>query len=602
MYIEKRKLTSQDFKHIAIIANIIIIIIFVVLLFAFWNIQILKNQHFTRLAVSNIRKEILIKAPRGMILDRNHQRLSENKLIFNLFLIPEYAEDLNRAIDNAVRLTGMKKKEVVETIEKYKDYSKSYAIPLKKDLSLAKAIYIESRSDEFPGFEVNTEPVRAYPYKEIASHVLGYISELTPNELGKKINEGYRLGDDIGKSGIEKIYETNLRGVNGVRSVEKDNLGKIREVLGEEKPVIGNTVVLTIDIELQKFIEEIFQEFSGTVGVVDLKTGGILALVSKPNFNPEAFSGVMGKDEWEALTNDPAKPLHNKFLQGLYLPGSVFKIVMSLAALQEGVIQPTTTSLCTGSIDLIDRKFHCWNRSGHGNMNLYDALKNSCNIYFYRLGKRMDIDVIAHYARLLGLGEYTGIDLANEKKGMFPSSDWKLQTFHQKWYLGDTISVAIGGGMMQVTPAQILNMISTVALRGKVPHLHLVKQIEKYENVLEEYKPQFREVPISKENFEIVIEGLYRVVNDGGTGRSAQIDDLDICGKTGTQLILSLENPNYENLIKQKRFMPHAWFASFAPRYNPEVAMVVFIENGGEAGAVAVPIAKKIYQKLYHRQ
>ncbi|HLP45346.1 MAG TPA: penicillin-binding protein 2 [Candidatus Kapabacteria bacterium] len=601
MYIEKRKLTSQDSKRIAITANIIITILFSILLFAFWNVQILKNQLYTKLAAGNVKKEILIKAPRGMILDRNHQRLSENKLIYNLFLIPEYSENMNRAIDNAVRLTGMKKKEVVETIEKYKDFSKSYAVPLKKALSLAEVIYIESRSDEFPGFEVNTEPVRAYPYKEIGSHILGYISELTPGELAKKINEGYRMGDEIGKSGIEKNYETILKGVNGSRSVEKDNMGKIREVLGEEHPVIGNTVVLTIDIELQKFVEEIFQEYSGTIGIVDLKTGGILALVSKPNFNPEFFSGVLEKTKWDALVNDPAKPLQNKFLQGLYLPGSVFKVVMSLAALQENIVQPSTTSLCTGEIDMIDRKFHCWNRGGHGNMNLYEALKNSCNIYFYRLGKRMDIDVIARYAQLLGLGENTGIDLANEKKGLFPTRDWKLKTFHKKWFTGDTVSVAIGGGMMQVTPVQVLTMISTVALRGRAPQLHLVKQIEKDRNVLEEFKPQFREVPIAKENFEIVIEGLYRVVNDNGTGRGAHIAGLDICGKTGTQLILSLENPNYEKLIQQKRFMPHSWFASFAPRYNPEYAMVVFIENGGEAGAVAVPIARQIYQKLYHR-
>ncbi|MCU0284869.1 MAG: penicillin-binding protein 2 [Acidobacteria bacterium] len=601
MYIEKRKLTSQDIKRIGFTANIIIIVIFIILLFAFWNIQILKNQQYTKLAVGNVRKQILIKAPRGMILDRNHQRLSENKLIYNLFLIPEYSENINRAIDNAVRLTGMKKKDVVETIEKYKDFSKSYAIPLQKDISLSKVIYIESRSDEFPGFEVNTEPVRSYPYKEVASHVLGYISEMTPNELTKKINEGYHMGDEIGKSGVEKKYESMLRGVNGSRSVEKDNLGKIREILGEEHPSIGNTVVLTIDIELQKYVEEIFQEYNGTIGIVDLKTGGILALVSKPNFDPEFFSGVIQKEKWDALVNDPAKPLQNKFLQGLYLPGSTFKIVMSLAALQENIIEPSTVSLCTGAIDMIDRKFHCWNRGGHGNMNLYDALKNSCNIYFYRLGKRMDIDVIAQYAKLLGLGELTGVDLANEKKGMFPTRDWKMKTFHKKWYTGDTVSLAIGGGMMQVTPAQILTMISTVALRGRVPQLHLVKHIEKDRKIVEEFIPQFKEIPIARENFEIVIEGLYRVVNDNGTGRSGQIAGLDICGKTGTQLILSLENPNYEKLIKQKRFMPHAWFVSFAPRYNPEYAMVVFVENGGEAGAVAVPIAKKIYQKIYRR-
>jgi penicillin-binding protein 2 len=381
--------------------------------------------------------------------------------------------------------------------------------------------------------------------------------------------------------------------------VVKDNLGKIQEVLGEEKPVIGGSVVLTIDIKLQKYIEDIFAEHRGTIGVADLGTGGILAMVSKPNFNPEFFSGPLEQEEWLALMNDPDKPLHNKFLQGLYLPGSVFKIVMTLAGLEEKVIEPATTSMCYGRIKIYDRVFHCWKRSGHRNMDLYNGIKNSCNVYFYRLGKKLDIDVIAGYARSLGLGEFTGIDLPNEKRGLFPTKAWKLEALNQKWFPGETISVAIGGGIMNVTPVQVLTMISTVALRGQMPRLHLLKQIEKDGQVVETFEPVFKQVPIARENFEIVVEGLYRVVNDGGTGRAARINGLDICGKTGTQLILSLENPNYKQLVKQKRFQPHAWFVSFAPRNDPKIAMVVFVENGGDAGAVAAPIAKKIYRRIF---
>lgn len=599
MFIEKRKLSQQEIKRISTTSNIIIIVIFIILLFAFWNVQVLKNQYYTDLATSNIRKEIEIKAPRGLIQDRNGNRLSENKINFNLFLTREYAGNMGRTIKSASELTGMEIAEVRKAIEKYKGYPKSYAIPLKKALPLSKVIYIESRSDEFPEFEINIEPARAYPHNEMASHVLGYISELTPGELLRKEKDGYNLGDVIGKSGIEKEYEKNLRGFNGVRTVVKDNLGKIREVLDEVQPTIGGTVILTIDLELQAYVEELFSEHKGTVGVVDLRTGGILAMVSKPNFNPEFFSGSLEPEEWSTLINDPDKPLHNKFLQGLYLPGSVFKVVMALAALQEKAVDTSTISSCSGQVKIYDRIFHCWNRSGHGNMDIYDALKNSCNVFFYRLGKKLDIDVIAEYAGLLGLGHETHIDLPNEKKGLFPTKAWKLQALNQKWFPGETISVAIGGGMMNVTPAQVLTMISTVALRGRVPQLHLLKQIKKDGKIVETYKPQFKTVPIDRENFEIVIEGLHRVVNDNGTGRAARIDGLDICGKTGTQLILSLENPNYKQLVKQKRFMPHAWFASFAPRDNPEIAMVVFVENGGDAGAIAAPIAKKIYEKLF---
>ncbi|MCP5106352.1 MAG: penicillin-binding protein 2, partial [bacterium] len=427
MYIEKRKLSQPEQKRIGIIANTIVIAAFVFLLFSFWNIQILKNQYYTDQATSNIRKELEIKAPRGLVLDRNLHRISENKISFNLFLIREYAHNLNRTTAAAARLTGMDEIEIKRNIDKYKGYPKSYAIPVKKDLSLAKVIYIESRSDEFPEFEINTEPARAYPYKKMASHILGYLSELTPGQLEKKAEEGYKLGDVIGKSGIEKIYERDLRGVSGVRTVVKDNLGKVREILGEEKPTIGGSVVLTIDMELQEYIEGIFEEHKGTVGVVDLADGGMLAMVSKPNFNPEFFTGPLERDQWLALVNDPDKPLHNKFLQGLYLPGSVFKVVMALAGLQEKEIDTSTLSTCYGRLKIYDRFFHCWKRSGHGSRDIYNALKDSCNIYFYRLGKKMDIDVIARYATLLGLGRETAIDLKKKKKGLFPTKDWKLR-------------------------------------------------------------------------------------------------------------------------------------------------------------------------------
>lgn len=597
MYIEKRKVSQHEIKRISTFINIFLVVIFIVLLFAFWNVQILKNQYYTDRATNNIRKEIEIKAPRGLILDRKRRRLSENKINFNLFVTREFSRNMNRTVKTAAEITGMEPDEIRKTIDKYSGYPKSYAIPVRKDLPLSKVIFIESRSDELPEFEINIEPARAYPYKEMASHILGYISELTSEELGEK--KEYKLGDLIGKSGIEKIYERSLRGTNGVRTVVKDNLGKVREVLDEENPVIGGSVILTIDLELQRYIEDLFSEHKGAVGVVDLRTGGILAMVSKPNFNPEFFSGPLEREEWLKLINDPDKPLHNKFLQGLYLPGSVFKIVMALAALEEKAVDTSTISTCFGRVKIYDRYFHCWQRSGHGNMDIYDALKESCNVFFYRLGKKMDIDAIAKYARMLGLGSETQLDLPNEKKGLFPTKEWKLRELKQKWFPGETISVAIGGGMMNVTPAQILTMVGTVALRGRMPRIHIMDQIEKNGVVVETYKPEFKDVPIQKENFEIVIEGLYRVVNDGGTGRAAKIDGLDICGKTGTQLILSLENPNYKQLVKQKRFKPHSWFASFAPRNNPEIAMVVFVENGGDAGAIAAPMAKKIYKKIF---
>lgn len=583
-------------------ANVVLTVLFVILIFSFWSAQVLKTRYYSTLATQNIIKDIEMKAPRGFILDRYHNRLAENKLNFTLFLVRENSKIMPRTIETAASLIGKSKEDIQKKIDKYKNHPESFMIPLEKNLPMQKVIYIESRSDEYPEFKVEIEPARAYPYRDVASHILGYISELTSEELAERKKEKYTLGDVSGKSGIEKQYESILKGNKGVQSVARDNQGRIREVISERKSSIGNSVVLTLDVELQKFVEETFKEYNGTVGIVELKTGDILSLVSTPNFYPEFFSGVLEPEEWQALVNDPDKPLNNKILQGLYSPGSIFKIVVALAGLQEQVIDAHTVSQCSGSVKIYDRNFHCWMSGGHGPLTVVDAIKNSCNIFFYRVGKRLDIDDIAKYAKLLGLGDRTGIDLPNEKRGLIPSKQWKLNTLNQKWFPGETISVAIGGGMLNITPIQALQMISTVALRGMRPRLHLLKAIEKDGAVVKKFEPEFTKIPIDKENFEIVIEGLYRVVNGGGTGGAARVPGIDICGKTGTQQVISKENPNYKKLVnKVKRLKPHSWFVSFAPRENPQYAMVIFVENGGDAGSVAAPLASTIYKRLFKK-
>ncbi len=601
MYIERQKLSTEDKERISLVASIILVGIFVFLAFVFWNIQVLKNQHYLTLAMQNMVREVELKAPRGLVKDRNGIVISDNKLDFSLFLIREGVEDMEKTISFASAAVNMEPEEVKKVIERYRQFPLSYAIPLKKNLTLGSVVYIKSRSDIHPEFDIDVAPTRAYPLQEECSHILGYISEITVDELKMSRAEGYKAGDVIGRSGIEQQYEDYLRGKKGSRIVVKDNLGTVQQVLQEVKPALGNSVILTIDLVLQTYIEQLMAEHLGTIGVVELSTGGLLALVSKPNYNPDLFTGAMDPEIWRSLLNDPNKPMQNKFTQGLYSPGSVFKIVMALGGLQEGLIQPMSTVDCYGAVKIYDRFFHCWVPSGHGTVNLYDAIKNSCNIYFYQLGKRMDIDIIAGYAEMLGLGGVSDIDLPNEKMGRVPSRAWKQKYLKQKWFPGETISVAIGGGMLSVTPAQVLTMISTVALRGKQPQLHLLKEIQSGDGVTTEFTPTFTRVPIRKENFEAVIEGLYRVVNDGSTGRAARIPGFDICGKTGTQQIISKENPRYKELVKEKQFKPHSWFVSFAPRFKPRFAVVVFVENGGDAGAVAAPLAGKIYRKLFEQ-
>ncbi len=599
MFIEKRQIDPNEERRITLTSNIVLIIIFIFLFFSFWNLQVLRKDHYSLLSTQNILKEVEIKAPRGIITDRNGKILAENRLSFNLFIIRENVSDMEESIDSAVGLTGLSKEIIKERINKFRNYPGFYKILLKRDLDFKKVIFLESRSEVYPEFTIEQEPARRYPYKKSASHAIGYLAELSQNEYEELKNEGYQLGDMSGVSGVESTYEKQLKGVNGVKTVIRDNLGQIQQIVGVDDPEIGETLVLTLDIELQNYVEELYKDFNGAAGVVDLKTGGLLAMVSEPNFDPGFFSSSFTHEEWTALINDEKKPLHNKFIQGLYSPGSTFKIVMALTGLNEGIITRNTSSTCYGSRKIYDRVFHCWNRLGHGTVNLIEAIQYSCNIYFYQLGKETDIDIIADYGKKMGLGGQTLIDIPNENTGVLPSRKWKMKNLHEKWYPGETISIAIGGGMITTTPAQVLTMISTVALRGIQPQIHLMKEVRRNGVKIMEYNPVMIQVEIPSDVFETVIEGLYKGVNEEGTGRAAMVEGLDICGKTGTQLILSLENPNYKELVKKRKFTPHSWFVSFAPRTNPRYASVIFVENGGDAGRIAAPIAGKIYRRLF---
>ncbi len=602
MYLSKRKLSPEFIKRAAVVSTVFLVVIFTGIFVAFWSIQVVDNEKYSQLAIRNITRMVKLQAPRGLVVDRSGMVLAENKINFTLYLVRENVENLEKTFQRASFFSGKNVADIRGIIDKYVKYPAFYRIPIKSNLPRGTVIFIQSRQDEFPEFEIGVEPSRTCPLADRAAHVLGHISEISEAELNTEAPNAYDIGDYIGRSGIEKQYEPFLKGVKGLQTVIKNNVEKIQRISAEVKPKTGDTLVLTLDLQLQEYIEKLLESENGAVGVLDLKTGGILALVSKPSFDPEIFSLEMTQEEWLAISDDPQKPLQNKFLQGIYSPGSVFKIVMALAGLQEKIIRPDSTVFCSGSQVFYDRVFHCWIPGGHGTVNLFSALQNSCNIYFYNLGKKMDIDTIARYARMLGLGVSSGIDLPNESAGLVPDNAWKMDAFRQRWFPGETISVAIGHGSLNVTPVQMLKMIATVALRGRMPKLHVLQRIEKQEKIIREFTPEFIRVPIAEENFELVIEGLYRVVNNGGTGRAAMIAGLDICGKTGTSQILDKENPRYKVLTREKKFMPHSWFVSFAPRKDPRLAMVVLVENGGDAGAIAAPLAGQIYKKYFENE
>lgn len=602
MYPSKKNISGEVAKKVFSLSTLLLALVFLGIFFAYWNIQIVENEYYRQLAIKNMIKNIELSAPRGLITDRRGENLSGNRTNFTLFLIRENIRDQKKTLAMACFLSGKNPGQIQEIVNRYEKYPLFYMIPIKANLPFSTVAFLGSREDEFPEFQIGTQPLRSYPGGRQASHVLGYLSEISDGLLRQASFQNYRMGDTIGMSGIEKQYEESLKGMKGTRTFIKDNLEKIQQVIGEKKPAIGDTVVLTIDMKLQRFVEELLAAERGTVGVVDLQTGGILALVSKPDFNPEIFSVAMDVDDWLSIVNDPEKPLQNKFVQGVYSPGSVFKIVMTLAGLQERVIDPSTRVFCRGSAIFYDRVFHCWNPNGHGEVGIFEALEKSCNIFFYTLGKKLDIGTIARYASMLGLGRKSSIDLPNENDGLVPSEEWKRKILNQKWFPGETISVAIGHGSLSVTPIQVLQLISTIARRGMEVRFHLLERIESNGRTVREFSPQFQSVPIAPEYFETVIEGLYRAVNREGTARAARVEGLEVCGKTGTSQIIAKENPRYDVLTREKRFMPHSWFASFAPRNNPRIAVVVLVENGGDAGLVAAPLASQIYRKYFENE
>ena len=602
MYLKKDPLTLSEIKRLSISARTIISLLWIGLLFVFWNIQVIKHHDYTNLAVKNITRRIDMKAPRGLILDRQGHILAENKIDFSLLFERENVVDISWSIQRASELTDRSPEQISKIIKRYRKYPGFFQIPIQNNLSMEKVIYFLSRKDLYPEFQVGVEPMRSFPNGSLASHLLGYIAEITQEEMRQSEYLGYQLGDRIGRSGLEKSFEKNLSGQKGYQLVIKDSIEKIHQVDEINKPQIGDTLHLTIDLYLQEYIEKLLDEKKGVIAVVDLASGGLLALSSKPDFSPEFFTSSFDSAEWSALANDPDNPLQNRFIQGRYPPGSTFKIVVALAALQENIVNQQTTFFCSGGMQIYDRYFNCWNRFGHASVNITAALSHSCNVFFYQMGKRLDIDDIARYAVLLGLQNKTDIELPHESGGLVPSSEWKMKTFNQKWFPGETISAAIGQGSISVTPAQMLTMISTVALRGRKPRLHLVQRIERRGEIVFSRKYQDETVPISENHFETVVRGLYAAVNQDGTARSARIDGLEICGKTGTAQVIARDNPNYKTLIKQKRFQPHSWFVSFAPRDNPRIAMLVLIENGGDGGAAAAPLSRKIYDYYFNAE
>jgi len=567
---------------------IFMVICFLILVISLWYLQMIKGEEFKERAVENCIRSLVEDAPRGRIYDRQEELLVTNRPAVVVSIIPAEVDDLEKLSERLSKIIGISPEEISQIVKNYRE-NPFKPVKILDDCNTNKIVEIEERKDELKGVVLEVKPRRDYLYQDFAAHSLGYVGEIDKEELLQFGNPKYQGGDIIGKAGLEKYYDDILRGEKGGKEVEVDALGQEITTLLYQTPVPGKDLVLTIDRDLQLCGENLLFDKEGSIVVSDPNSGEILALVNRPSFNPNLFANGISSSDWQRLSFDTDYPLTNRSVQGLYSPGSIFKVVTVAAALEEGVTDRKRKIYCSGTFELADRVFTCWKETGHGSLSIIDAIANSCNIYFYTLGNDLGIERFNKCMQKFGLGEKTSIDLPEEAIGIIPSSQWKEREVKEIWFPGDTINLSIGQGYLLLTPLQVHHIITTIAAEGEVYKLHLVKRIISVDgNTVEEIKPEiYKKINFSSDTFKIIKEGLRQTILKG-TGWRANIQELAVAGKTGTA-----QNPQGET---------HAWFIGFAPYENPEVCITVFLENGGEGGEAAAPIARAMLEKYFNIQ
>ena len=586
---------------------VLVVTSFLVILMRVWYLQILKGEDFMGKSDQNRVRKISLADYRGEIKDRLGNVIVNVRPSFNLYVTPEDADNLSESLEFLSGLIEINKDKLRSDIRRSPSFKN---VLIKRDISRREVAYIEENKMLLPGIRIKIEPIRNYAHKDFASHVLGYLGEVSKSELKISKFSRYELGDMVGKNGLEKIYESQLRGKKGFKEVEVDVSGRELKVLRKFSPKTGNSLVLTLDSRVQSKLETLMDEVlrensvEGSAVVMKVQSGEIIAMVSKPSFDPNSFATGISTKQWSGLVLDEKNPLQNRTIDGQYPPASTYKVVTAYAALAEKIIKPESTIFCPGHFRLGKRDYRCWKKRGHGDMNLHDALVQSCDVYFYTLGHRLGINNLAKYATKLGLGELTGIVLKGEKSGLVPSKQWKKKFKNEPWYPGETISASIGQGYNLVTPLQSARMISTIASGGLLVRPYLVKRIEDYDGrLIQEFFPEvIKKIKIEPEVLRNIKEGLRGVVHEAhGTGHRARLKNVIVAGKTGTAQVVAMKDseeidPEEETPYSHR---DHAWFVAFAPYENPEVAVSVIIEHGGHGGATAAPIAGGILKTYF---
>ncbi|MDD4202008.1 MAG: penicillin-binding protein 2 [Candidatus Omnitrophica bacterium] len=559
----------------------IIVSCFIFLFAGLFYVQIIKGADYKYKSENNRMILLPIEAPRGKIFDRNGRIIVDNRISFDVSVVYKNAKDSAAMINFLSDKLEVSKQFLREKMDEAK-WQPYVPTLLLDDIGKDKAVFLEENSLDYPGLVISTRPRRFYPYHKYGASVIGYLGKINKDELSRYKHYGYTIRDYIGRSGIEREYDDYLRGHQGGMQVETDSVGRRKKTVSIKQAIKGKDIYLTIDIELEKYCDRLLGQRNGCIIVMAPDTGQIYALVSKPSYDPNIFVTNQEKAEVvNVLTNANGDyPLLNRAISCAYPPGSVFKIVVSLAALETMKITDKTYFNCSGSFSLGKASFKCWKKTGHGSQNIVEALTHSCNVFFYQAGVKIGVESIVHFAEELGFGKKTGIDIPGEIKGNLPSPSWKRKNIKEPWYLGDTVNLSIGQGFLLVTPIQLLRMVACVGNNGKMVTPYLVEKIEE----VPVFNIEQQQLKVDEKNIKVIKDGLKRVVNDqNGTGMMAKVEQVVVSGKTGT--------------AQNQTNVDHGWFSGFAPEKYPKVAVIVFVEYGGKGGYEASKIAQLVFEE-----
>ena len=604
----------QLFSRRDLIVRSVIGVPFVAIIWRLWNLQVKNGVKYRNLSKGNRIRIRLLAAPRGIIYDRNSQILAKNIPSYSLMLTREDASDVHKLLRKISLTCKIPLNSLENALKAQRKAPKFQPIQIAENLTMRQTALIGTYQEEFSGVSIDVLPKRYYSLQNTAAHILGYMNEITKSQLKKLPINQIQSAKKVGQEGIESVYNKQLIGTDGGKQIEVDNSGReIKEYPNPVKPIPGNDIVLAIDERVQRRVEKIMGNRKGSVVVMNPNNGEVIAMVSLPSFDSNEFSQGLSSKRWRELKNHPSHVLSNKCIQGVYSPGSTFKMVVAAAALEEGVVKPDTEIMCDGYFRLNKRRYNCWKRTGHGKLNVTQAIVNSCNVFFYKVSMELGIEKIKAYADKFGLGRLTHIDLYNEARALIPNGEWYFKQYGKEWQMGETPHIAIGQGFTLVTPLQLVNYVSIIANGGKRVRPHLVKKIIQNDSVDKDgiakiirktklIQPFLEQVDLKPETLQILKKGMMgNVDEEHGTGVSARSNIVSIAGKTGTTQVISNEMRDKilrEKGVVDKKFHDHAWFVSFAPVEKPKIAAVVMIEHG-RSGRNAARLTRQIMEYYF---